>query len=369
MATAHDVVAGATIQRVVAITAEQAVIACHALEVIAAGTPAHDIAEFIAGYRDRVVVVIAVRTNRPGRIDFGVLDIVGERIGEGCVPVDTQGNRIVAGARAFDHHVQRIVEYVNVVAGTARQAVVAGATIEGVIATGTAHGVIAAAPVHPVRSRGTVDRVGLDEQRFRIERDTVTVVGRIQYAGDGEGRGTIGKARKICQRAGRRIDLDADALDIAADGILAIAAVGKLVRNKRRIQRDLAEGIFQYHGARVAAGHDQPVEYLGEVTDAGKDGDAILIGDGGHVLVSDRRGICWLLFVAHANVCRSKYVVNRRPAGCMSVQCHPNTAPPLTPSTCPVIHWASSEHRNATIEAISAGSPRRQLRAPFSANC
>ena len=45
-----------------------------------------------------------------------------------------------------------------------------------------------------------------------------------------------------------------------------------------------------------------------------------------------------------------------------------NTAPPFTPSTFPVIHWASSEHRKATIEAISAGSPRRQLRAPFDAS-
>src|SRR5579884_1703870 len=37
------------------------------------------------------------------------------------------------------------------------------------------------------------------------------------------------------------------------------------------------------------------------------------------------------------------------------------TAPPLTPSTCPVMKPASSEHRNPTAAAMSAPVPRRPI--------
>ena len=59
--------------------------------------------------------------------------------------------------------------------------------------------------------------------------------------------------------------------DIAAGGILTVAAKDELVRSHCR-QRDLAVGI---NGGRVAAGHHQAIEDLCQLTSAGQDVEAI----------------------------------------------------------------------------------------------
>lgn len=59
--------------------------------------------------------------------------------------------------------------------------------------------------------------------------------------------------------------------DIAAGGILTVAAKDELVRSHCR-QRDLAVGI---NGGRVAAGHHQAIEDLCQLTNTGQDVEAI----------------------------------------------------------------------------------------------
>ena len=266
-----------------------------AVEHVVAGAAFEPVVERVTG--DDVGERVAPADARSGRIDqHQVLDVVAQG------PVCLRKDRVGPGIGGLDHHVERTVDVIAVVARATDHRVVAGTGVEHVVAGQAFEPVVAGAALDMIAAGvADADHVGIadEEQRFHIHRQDVRsrtagveahqVVATVGGFGHGIGHG-IEQVREevgvVARAADERVDpfvpgqlvsaraaIEPVIAQAAAQRVAAIAAEQRVVA--AGTHQAVVTGQARKRLVAASAG-DDVAERIPGAADAGRDEGEVL---------------------------------------------------------------------------------------------